>query len=61
VSKKTIGSILDLKSKDLLPDLENIVLFDQPDDLTITLATQVNFNLYHFNDLVKEGHCMLDQ
>lgn len=61
VSKKTIGVILDLKSKDKLKHLKNLVIFDQAEDLHITLATQTGFNIYQFTDLVREGYRMVDQ
>jgi long-subunit acyl-CoA synthetase (AMP-forming) len=32
VSKYTIGIIMDLKSKSLIPSLKNIIMFDYPED-----------------------------
>jgi len=61
VSKRTIGVILDLKSKDMLKSIKNLIIYDQAEDLHITLATQVGFNIYQFNDLVREGYRMVDQ
>jgi hypothetical protein len=39
VSRKTIGVILDLKSQEKLKYLKNIIVFDQTEDMHITLAT----------------------
>lgn len=39
VTKQTIGIILDLKAKDKLRKLHNLVIYDQPDEIHITLAT----------------------
>lgn len=61
VSRKTIGVTLDLKSKNMLNHVKNLILFDQAEDLHVTLATQVGFNIYMFDDLVREGYFMLDQ
>lgn len=61
VSKRTIGVILDLKSKDMIKHLKNLIIYDHAEDLHITLATQVGFNIYQFNDLIREGYRMVDQ
>lgn len=61
VSKKTISLILDLKSKDMIKHIKNIIIFDHAEDLHITLATQVGFNIFQFNDLIREGYRMIDQ
>jgi long-chain acyl-CoA synthetase len=60
VSKGTIGVILDLKSKDLLPHLKNLIIYDTPEDAHLTLATQVGFEIFSFVDLINEGHKMVD-
>lgn len=60
VSRKTIGLVLDLKAKNKLKHLQNIILFDTPEDIHITLATQVGFHIYSFHDMVSEGYRMLD-
>ena len=52
ISVKTIGMILDIKSKGKLEHLKNLILFDYADDIHITLASQVGFNVYCFQDLV---------
>lgn len=59
-SKATIGVLLDMKSKDIIPKLKNIILFDTPEDAHITLASQVGFNIYSFSDLITEGYKILD-
>jgi hypothetical protein len=38
-SRKTAGLILDLKSKDRIKKLKNLILFDSADEIHITLAT----------------------
>ena len=60
VSKATIGVLLDMKSKDLIPKLKNIILFDTPEDAHITLASQVGFNVFSFADLITEGYKIMD-
>ena len=60
VSRSTVGVILDLKSKEKLSKLKNLILYDQPEEVHITLATQVGFEIYSFDDLVTEGFKMLD-
>ena len=60
VSRQTIGVILDLKSKDKLRKLNNIIIFDQPDEIHITLATQVGIELFPFHDLIAEGMKLMD-
>jgi long-chain acyl-CoA synthetase len=55
VSKYTIGIIMDLKSKSLIPSLKNIIMFDYPEDTQLTLATMVGFELFSFFDLINEG------
>ena len=54
-SNSTIGVILDLKSNTKLPFLKNVILFDNPEDIHIALATQVGLNIYSFYDMVSEG------
>lgn len=61
VSKGTIGVILDLKSKDLIPDLKNLIIYDTPEDAHLTLATQVGFEIFSFTDLINEGYKIMDQ
>jgi len=61
VSKKTAGLILDLKSKDRIKKVKNIILFDSADEIHITLATQVELELFSFNDLISDGFKLLDQ
>ena len=60
VSSSTIGVILDLKSKEKLPFLKNLILYDQSEDIHISLASQVGFELYSFYDLVSEGQNLPD-
>lgn len=60
VSKATIGVLLDMKSKDLIPKLKNIILFDTPEDAHIALASQVGFNVFSFADLITEGYKIMD-
>lgn len=60
VSSSTIGVILDLKSKGKLPFLKNLILYDQSEDIHISLASQVGFELYSFYDLVSEGQNLPD-
>ena len=46
VSKYTIGIIMDLKSKSLIPTVKNIIMFDYPEDTQLTLATMVGFEIF---------------
>jgi len=55
VSKLTIGVILDLKSQNRIPKLKNLILYDLAEDLHITLASQVGFQIFQFDDMVKDG------
>lgn len=46
VSKLTIGVVLDLKSQNRIPKLKNLILYDLAEDLHITLASQVGFQIF---------------
>ena len=61
VSKATIGVLLDMKSKEMIPNLKNVILFDTPEDAHITLSSQVGFNIFSFSDLIAEGYKLTDQ
>jgi len=52
--------LLDLKSKEKLVHLKNLILFDKSEDFHITLASQVGFNIFQFEDLVREGFRTMD-
>ena len=60
VSQATIGAILDLASKEKISKLKNIVLYDQLNDIQITLATQLGLRIWQFDDLVRDGLRSLD-
>lgn len=60
VSQKTIGFILDLKSKGKLENVKNLILFDTVEDVHITLSTQVGCELFCFDGLVEDGYKFMD-
>jgi long-chain acyl-CoA synthetase len=60
VSRQTISIILDMKAKDKLRKLNNLIIFDEPDEIHITLATQVGLEIFSFKDLLSEGNKLLD-
>lgn len=60
VSQQTIGLILDLKSKDKMSNLKNLILFDSLTEVQTTLANQAGLTLYSFEELLDEGHKVLD-
>lgn len=55
VSNNTIGVILDLKSKNLLPKCKHLITFDLPEPEHFKLAKQVGFSVYSYDELVTEG------
>jgi long-subunit acyl-CoA synthetase (AMP-forming) len=55
VSKSTIGVILDLKSKNLLKTLKNIITFDKPEPEHCLLSQQVGLEIHTYHQLVSEG------
>ena len=52
VSQQTIGLILDLKSKDKMSNLKNLILFDSLTEVQTTLANQAGLTLYSFEELL---------
>jgi len=58
VSQKTIQIILDLKIKNLIPNVENIITFDPAQDTHKILSAQVGINIFQFNALVHQGKKM---
>ena len=60
LSASTIQIVLDLKSNNKLPFVKNIILYDQPEDIHIALATQVGLCIYSFNAMVSDGLKSID-
>ena len=55
VSNQTVSVVLDLKAKNMLGKVENLIMFDHPKDSQISLATMSGLNMYNYHDLVAEG------
>jgi long-chain acyl-CoA synthetase len=56
VSQKTIGLILDLKSKSKLPNLTHLIAFDQVDDKVLAFASSLGLELISWKFLVDDGY-----
>lgn len=55
VSRLTLGVVLELKSRQKLTFVKNLILFDHVEEVHTSLAQQLGLQLYSFEDLVKEG------
>ena len=51
---------MDLKAKDKLQSLQNIIMFDEAEEVHFTLASQDELQLFNFSDLVAEGRNIPD-
>jgi hypothetical protein len=60
VSRLTLGVVLELKSRQKLTFLKNLILFDHVEEVHTTLAQQLGLQLFSFDDLVKEGMREID-
>lgn len=55
VTSKTWELMIDLKSKNKIPNLQNLILFEPMDYKKKMEATESNLNVFLFDDLVEEG------
>ena len=55
VSRLTLGVVLELKSRQKLTFVKNLILFDHVEEVHTSLAQQLGLQLYSFEDLIKEG------
>jgi hypothetical protein len=55
VSKNTIGVIMELKKKKLLPNLKNLICYDKPEGEFCTMSESVGVQIYTYQQLVTEG------
>lgn len=53
--------ILELRAAQKLQNLKCLILFDEPGDLEINLASQVGLEVYCFKDLIIQGGLTPDQ
>jgi hypothetical protein len=57
---QTLGIILELKSRQKLSHLKNIIIFDHPEEVHQQLSQQLGLNLICYEDMVKEGMREID-
>lgn len=59
-SLQTLGIILEMKSRQKLSNVKNIIIYDHPEEVHQQLAKQLGLNLIFFEDMVKEGMREID-
>jgi hypothetical protein len=57
---QTLGIILEMKSRQKLSHIQNVIIYDHPEEVHLQLSKQLGLNLIFFEDMVKEGMREID-
>ena len=57
---QTLGIILEMKSRQKLSHIQNVIIYDHPEEVHLQLSKQLGLNFIFFEDMVKEGMREID-